>query len=61
MGDIMDNPCIVCEEEIFFNHKENKWMMRIQNNNWNEYEDDFDYEEIEINFCYHCGKDYRNE
>ncbi|MFS0657503.1 hypothetical protein AB1L07_02595 [Niallia alba] len=56
----MDNPCIVCQEEVFLNTQENKWMMRIQNSNWNDYIDDFDYEDIEINFCYQCGKDYRN-
>lgn len=52
--------CHVCQEEIFFDEKDKVWVVRIENSNWNDYLDGFDYTDLAINFCYECGKDYGN-
>lgn len=52
--------CEVCEEEIYYDRFNNEWNLRIVNSNWSDFLDDFDYTEVKINFCYKCGKDYRN-
>ncbi|QJI52445.1 hypothetical protein [Psychrobacillus phage Perkons] len=52
------NNCEVCEDKIFFSNRENKWLMRMENSNWNDYVDGFDYDDIEINYCYECGRKY---
>ena len=51
--------CYVCEDLIFYNDQEDKWIMRIENSNWDYYSDGFDYDDYEVNFCFECGKDYR--
>lgn len=51
----MDNFCEVCEE-FFYDDKKQCWIMRIQNRNWNDYLDDYDYTDIPVKYCYECGR-----
>lgn len=51
--------CQTCEDKIFRDKNDGRWYMRIENGNWNEYIDGFDYTDIQINFCYECGKSYK--
>lgn len=55
-----ENGCHVCDEKIFYDKHDKCWVMRIENYNWNSHSDGYDYNDIAINFCYECGKDYRN-
>lgn len=50
----MEN-CDVCQELIFYF---DKCYMRIENSNWDAHNDCMNYEDIEINYCYQCGKKY---
>lgn len=55
------NDCEVCNENIYFDGDQNKWIMRIENSHWNTRSDGFDYDEYEVNFCYKCGNKYDKE
>ena len=50
--------CFQCEERIYYDEKSKEWVLIIPTTNWNDYLDDFDSEEISINFCPECGKDF---
>jgi len=50
--------CRTCNEDIYQSTYDNKWYIRIENMNWDEYNDSLDYTEIPINYCYSCGKKY---
>jgi hypothetical protein len=52
--------CATCED-IYYNHHTNKWSLDVCTYEWNDRADDYNYVTLEINFCYECGKDYRNE
>jgi len=52
--------CEVCEEDIYYDSFNKEWLLRVENSNWSEGLDNFDYTELQVNFCYKCGKDYRN-
>lgn len=49
--------CTVCDEKNF-KDIDGKYKMRLENSNWDHYNDCFDYDDIEINYCYQCGKKF---
>lgn len=51
--------CKVCDENIHYDKATEEWVLIVETSNWSERADDFERTEIAINFCYHCGKDYR--
>jgi len=58
---ILKEECSVCEDDIFYSEENKKWYLRVEESGWNHYLDGFNYQDIEINYCYRCGKDYRDE
>lgn len=49
--------CEVCSSDDFwFCENVQQWYMRVQNSNWNETIDSFDYTDIPVNYCCECGK-----
>lgn|GEM_PF-6095010 len=53
--------CDVCKNDVWYCEATKRWYLRIEESSWNEYIDGFDFQDIPINFCYECGKDYRNK
>jgi hypothetical protein len=51
--------CEVCEEDIWYCEATQFWYLRVEETTWNNFLDGYDYQDISINFCYKCGKDYR--
>ncbi|PFW41342.1 hypothetical protein COL28_20645 [Bacillus thuringiensis] len=54
-----EKTCDVCEEDIWLHEPTETRYLRIEESNWNDRSDGFDFQDIPINFCYKCGKDYR--
>lgn len=53
--------CKYCDEnsyecEIFYDERNDNYYLDIETSEWNEYDDGFVHQEIEINFCPYCGK-----
>jgi len=51
--------CEVCEKDIWYCEITDSWYLRIEESEWNHSIDGFNYQDIGINFCPECGKDYR--
>lgn len=49
--------CKICKNQIF-QYEDGKWYMRIETGDWDYYYDRDEYMEIEIKYCYNCGKKY---
>ena len=60
-SEILKEECSVCEGDIFYSEEDKKWYLRVEESGWNDYLDAFNYQDVEINYCYNCGKDYRNK
>lgn len=56
-----EKSCDVCEESIWYHKPLNTWYLRVEGSTWNDRSEGFDFQDIKINFCYKCGKDYRKE
>lgn len=56
-GDEIMKECVVCKEKIFQDDN-GKWYMVIETGDWDYYYDRFKYVEMEIKYCYNCGKKY---
>lgn len=41
--------------DYIYKNEEDKYMLRLSAG-WNEYWDDFDYAEIEVQYCPKCGR-----
>lgn len=52
----MSDQCETCEENIYFDKKNNEWLLVIRTGEWDYYNDGFVNEEISINYCPECGK-----
>lgn len=48
--------CNACVDKIHYDSNQNKWFLRIEGNSWDYYNDCFEYQDIECNYCYQCGK-----
>lgn len=51
----MCNFCDTNQGEIF-RKEDGKWYMRVEGHTWNTWDDDYDYTDIEIVYCPHCGR-----
>ena len=56
MGGI--NMCNICEENIYYCRNRKSWILKVENNHWNDYLDSQDYTELIINYCYNCGRKF---
>lgn len=59
--DVKPSTCKVCEEKIFIDGLTADWYMDIPSDQWDEVGKDWINIRIFINFCYECGRDYRNK
>lgn len=53
--------CKYCDEnsyecEIFYDERNDNYYLDIETSEWDEYDDDFVHQEVEINFCPYCGR-----
>lgn len=51
----MQYNCEVCHE-FYYNERLKVWLLRVENSNWDYYSDGFDYDEIEVKYCFECGR-----
>ncbi|KND05551.1 hypothetical protein P5637_06815 [Bacillus paralicheniformis] len=50
----MDN-CKTCDE-FYYNESAKSWLYKVENGHWDYYKDGFDYIEIEVKYCFKCGR-----
>lgn len=50
-----EETCPICEE-VIFQEPDGNWYARIENGNWDERNDTYDYTDVQVHFCFHCGK-----
>lgn len=51
--DINDPFCEIFQEYPF---TDNDWFLKVQTIHWDNYDDDWEYEQININYCPYCGR-----
>lgn len=50
--------CDGCNEtqDYIFKDQDDKWYLRVENGNWNFWNDGFDYTDIQVDYCPYCGR-----
>lgn len=52
----MCEKCNPKTSEYIYNTEENQYYLRVENYNWDEYYDRYDYTNIAIDYCPWCGE-----
>lgn len=50
--------CEYCndEQDDIFKFDLDKWYLRVEGSSWDDYNDCFEYTDIQIEYCPHCGR-----
>jgi hypothetical protein len=51
--------CDLCEgvDSIIYKNANHEWCIKIENGHWDNYNDCFEYTELEIDFCPWCSRE----